>query len=172
MTVTLAVVGTLALVVALGWLGLTARPAPFPEFPQATATPLETVALRSGLPKPVDRFFRTAYGDRVPVIESAVLTGRARIRPVGPISVPARYRFTHIARQDYRHYIEACWFGVPFLKVDESYLDGHSVIDIPIIGKDSGPEVEQAANLGLWAESWQFPAILVTDPPRSLGAGR
>jgi hypothetical protein len=104
------------------------------------------------------------YGDRVPVIESAVLTGRATIRPVGPIDFPARFRFTHVAGQDYRHYIEACWFGLPILKVNERYVDTKSLIEIPVIGTDSGPNVEQAANLGLWAESAWFPALLVTDP--------
>jgi hypothetical protein len=78
--------------------------------------------------------------------------------------LPARYRFTHEAGTNYRHYIEACWFGIPFLTVNESYLDGASLIDIPIIGSDCGPRIEQAANLGLWAESWQLPSILVTDP--------
>lgn len=164
MYVVMAIVGTLAALLFVGWLGLQVQPSPFADYPQAGTADLKTVPLRAGLPKPVERFFRQTYGDRVPVIETAVMTGRATIRPVGQIDLPARYRFTHIAGQGYRHYIEACWFGIPFLKVNESYVDGVSLIDIPIIGKDSGPKVEQAANLGMWAESWQLPAILVTDP--------
>ena len=158
------VITALALLLFVSWLGLQFQPAPFPGYPQTGATAIKTVPLPAGLPNPVERFFRLTYGDRVPLIESAVLTGRATIRPVGPIDMPARYRFTHEAGKGYRHYIEACWFGIPFLKVNESYLDTTSLIDIPIIGKDSGPKVEQAANLGMWAESWQLPAILVTDP--------
>jgi hypothetical protein len=164
MTVLIWVVGAVAALAFVGWLGLQVRPAPFPAYPQSGAADIRTVPLREGLPKPVDRYFRQTYGDHVPIIESAVLTGRATIRPVGPIAFPARYRFTHEAGRNYRHYIEACWMGIPFLTVNESYLDTNSLIDIPIIGKDSGPKVEQAANLGLWAESWQLPAILVTDP--------
>ena len=163
MTVLLWLAGALAALVFVGWLGLQVQPPPFPDYPQSGATELKTVPLPAGLPKPVDRFFRQTYGDRVPVITTAVLTGRATIRPVGPIEFPARYRFTHEAGKNYRHYIEACWFGIPILKVNESYLDTTSLIDIPIIGHDAGPKVEQAANLGLWAESWQLPAILVTD---------
>jgi hypothetical protein len=164
MYILMGIVATLAVVLFVGWLGLQVQPAPFPDYPQVGATDIETVPLRTGLPKPVERFFRQTYGDRVPVIETAVMTGRATIRPVGSVNLPARYRFTHVAGQSYRHYIEACWFGIPFLKVNESYLDGTSAIDIPIIGKDSGPKIEQAANLGMWAESWQLPALLVTDP--------
>ena len=77
--------------------------------------------------------------------------------------MPARYRFTHVAGKDYRHYVEACWLGIPFLKVNERYIDGASFFEIPIIGKDSGPKVDWSASQGMWAESWQFPALFVTD---------
>jgi hypothetical protein len=158
------VLGALAALVLVGWLGLQVQPARFPDYPQAGASNIATVPLPAGLPAPVDRFYRKIYGDSVPVITSAVLTGRATIRPAGPLTFPARYRFTHVAGKDYRHYIEACWFGIPVLTVNESYLDGRSLLEIPIIGKDSGPKVEWSANQGMWAESWQFPALFVTDP--------
>ena len=118
---------------------------------------------REDLPRVFERFYRTVYGDRLPVVRSAVLTGRAKIRPNIPFWMPARYRFTHVAGQDYRHYIEACWFGIPFLKVNERYIDGESLMEIPGIGNDSGPKVEWSANQGMWAESWQFPALFLTD---------
>jgi len=164
MTVLMWVLGAVAALVFVGWLGLQVQPAPFPEYPQAGASAITTAPVPAGLPAPVDRFYRTVYGDAVPVVTSAVLTGRARIRPNIPFWMPARYRFTHVAGRDYRHYIEACWFGIPVLTVNESYIDGASLIDIPIVGKDSGPKVEWSANQGLWAESWQFPALFVTDP--------
>jgi hypothetical protein len=157
-------VGVLAALVFVGWLGLQVQPAPFPDYRQASASAIATVALPAGLPAPVDRFYRKVYGDAVPVITSAVLTGRARIRPNIPFWMPARYRFTHVAGKDYRHYIEACWFGIPVLTVNERYVDGTSRLEIPIIGKDSGPKVEWSASQGMWAESWEFPALFVTDP--------
>lgn len=163
MTVMAWIAGALFALVLVGWLGLQVQPAPFPDFPQASASAIATVPLPAGLPAPVDRFYRRVYGDAVPVITSAVLTGRASIRPAGPIEFPARYRFTHVAGKDYRHYIEACWFGFPVLTVNESYLDGTSRLSIPIIGNDSGPKVEWSANQGMWAESWQFPSLFVTD---------
>ncbi len=158
------IVGAFAAFMFVGWLGFQVQPAPFPDFPEAGASTIATMPLPAGLPAPVDRFFRKVYGDSVPVITSAVLTGRATISPFAGIPMPARYRFTHIAGQGYRHYIEACWFGIPFLRVDERFVDGASLMEIPIIGNDSGPNVERAANQGMWAESWDFPAILVTDP--------
>lgn len=165
-TVTIAgiVVGTLVALIFVGWLGFQVQPAPFPDFPQASASDIPTVPVPPGLPAPVERFYRKVYGDAVPVITSAVLTGRATIAPVAGIRMPARYRFTHVAGKDYRHYIEACWFGIPILAVNERYVDGASLIEIPVVGKDSGPKIEWSANQGLWAESWQFPSLFITDP--------
>ncbi len=162
--VVLIALGVLVALVFVGWLGLQVKPKPFPAYSESTPADIRRVPLPDGLPKPVDRYLRLTYGDTVPVIETAVLTGRASIRPAGPITFPARYRFTHVAGQDYRHYIEACWFGLPIIKVDERYIDRRSLMVIPIIGTDSGPKVEWSANQGMWAESWQFPALFVTDP--------
>lgn len=158
------IVGGVVALIFLGWLGLQVQPAPFPAYPAASASHIETAPIPAGLPAPVDRFYRKVYGDAVPVYTSAVLTGRATIAPVAGMKMPARYRFTHVAGQDYRHYIEACWFGIPFLKVNERYIDGESLMEIPGIGNDSGPKVEWSANQGMWAESWQFPALFLTDP--------
>lgn len=157
------VCGALAALFVIGWLGLQVQPAQFPSYPEATASRIATAPIPAGLPAPVERFYHTVYGDSVPVYTSAVLTGRAKIRPAGPVEFPARYRFTHVAGRDYRHYIEACWFGIPVIKVNERYVDGESLLDIPGIGKDSGPKVEWSANQGMWAESWQFPALFLTD---------
>jgi hypothetical protein len=163
MTVAMWVLGALVGLVILGWLGLQVQPAPFPEYEATASSAVETMPLPAGLPAPVERFYRTVYGDSLPIYTSAVLTGRATIAPVAGIKMPARYRFVHQAGRDYRHYIEACWFGIPFLKVNERYVDGESLIEIPGAGKDSGPKVEWSANQGLWAESWQFPSLFVTD---------
>ena len=162
--VVVVIAGVLAALAFVGWLGLQVKPAPFPDYAENTPAVIRRAPMPSDLPKPVERYLRITYGDRVPVIETAVLTGRATIRPVGPITFPARYRFTHVAGKDYRHYIEACWFGLPVLKVNERYIDGTSLMVIPIIGTDHGPKVEWSASQGMWAESWQFPAIFATDP--------
>jgi hypothetical protein len=164
MTVLGIVAGMLATLLLVGWLGLQVRPAPFPDYPEASHALSRTAPIPAGLPKPVDRYFRGLFGEEVPVIDSVVITGRGRIRPMG-FWMPARTRFTHDAGKGYRHYIEACWFGMPFMKINERYVDGASLMEIPIVGNDSGPKVEQAANLGMWAELWSAaPSVLLTDP--------
>jgi hypothetical protein len=162
--IALIVVGGLAALVLLGWFGLQVKPAAFPAYgPRGAA--LETIPIPSGLPAPVDRFYRELYGERVPVIESAVITGRLQLRlpSQGGVVFPGRFRFVHLAGRSYRHYIEATLFGVPFARVNEHYLDGHSRAETPFGNVDDDPKWNQAANLGLWAETAWFPAVFLTD---------
>ena len=155
------IISILAALSLTGWLGLQIKPKPFLPYPEKTA-PLKTIPLPSGLPAPVERFYKTVYGDEIPVIETAVIKGRADISPFG-IKFPARFLFVHKAGKDYRHYIEATWFGMPFMKVNESYVDGNSHFELPIGTYDNDPSITQGAVLGLWAESAWFPSIFLTD---------
>jgi hypothetical protein len=138
------------------------KPRPFSPYPEQTP-PLSTIYLPSDLPAPVARYYQTIVGDQVPVIASAVMTGRGRVRFAG-ITFPARLRFTHEAGKGYRHYIEATVFGYPLMKVNEHYLDGKSRLELPAVVIENEPKVDMAANLGLWGESVWLPSIFVTDP--------
>jgi hypothetical protein len=154
---------SLLVLVGLVFVGLQVKPAPFPAL--ASSQPkLETIPLPAGLPTPVAKFYQKIYGDRIPVIHSVVISGRATIRPVGPIDIPARFRFTHVAGQDYRHYIEATMFGIPILKINESYLKSSSRQEMPWGTTENDPRANQAANLGLWAETIWYPSVFLTDP--------
>jgi hypothetical protein len=157
------IVGALALLVLAGWVGLQVKPKPFPAYAATSAAPT-TVPLPAGLPAPVERFYRTVYGERLPVIETAVITGRATLRPMFNIPLPARFIFVHKSGRDYRHYFEATLFGAPFLKVNEGYLDGKSFFESPMGRTTDDANTNQGANLALWAEAGWFPALLVTDP--------
>lgn len=160
-TAALVLAALLATVVALVAIGLKVTPRPFAAYPQKTPA-LQWVALPEGLPAPVARFYQVVYGDQLPVITSAVITGRGSARVAG-IRFPARMRFTHIAGQGYRHYIETTLFGYPVMKVNEWYLDGRSRLELPMGVVEDEPKVDAAANLGLWAESLALPSIFLTD---------
>jgi hypothetical protein len=159
------VVAGLVVLALAGWLGLQIKPRPFPGVSQAQPA-LATVPLPVSLPPPVERYFRLLYGDRIPVITSAVVTGRGTIRPVaGGPRLPVRFRFTHLAGQDYRHYIEATLFGLPIMQVNEYYVGGKERMVLPWGVEEDNPKLDQGGALGMWAESIQWlPAILVTDP--------
>ena len=155
--VVLAILIVLAVII---WLGLQMMPEPFPSY-TATATPLQTIPLPDGLPAPVERFYRQLYGDTIPIIDSAVISGTGRLR-INGITLPARFRFTHISGQDYRHYIETTIFGLPLLKVNEHFLNGTARLELPF-GFSEGANVDQGANLALWAEAIWMPSLWLSD---------
>jgi hypothetical protein len=148
-------------VLLIGWIGLRVKPSPFPNYLAPNAT-LETVPLPANLPAPVTRFYRELYGERVPLVTSAVISGRARMKLFG-LDFPARFRFVHEAGKAYRHYFEVTVFGLAIFKVNEHFVDGHAKLELPV-GVQSGALIDQAANLALWAEAASFPALFVTDP--------
>lgn len=145
----------------LGWIGLQRWPQSFAPYPDETP-PLDFIDLPDDLPAPVARYYRATVGERLPVITSAVISGRAWMR-FGPVAMKGRYRFIHEAGQNYRHYIEACWFGIPIMRVNERYLDGVSRMELPFGVTEGEPNINQAANLGLWAESIWLPSVFITD---------
>ncbi len=149
------------LLAGVGWVGLQITPRPLPEPARSTAPP-DTIPLPTDLPEPVDRFYRQVYGDEIPVIHSAVITGRGTMR-VNGLTLPVRWRFTHASGHDYRHHIEATVFGARVLTVDETLVDGSARLELPF-GVAEGPQVDQGANLALWAEAIWMPAVWLTDP--------
>jgi hypothetical protein len=156
----ISVLGIFAGLALLGWLGLQITPRPFTPILKPSQ-PLNFIPLPTDLPVPVARFYRQLYGENIPVIETAIITGRGKLR-VNGITFPARFRFIHITGQDYRHYIEATFYGVPLLKVNEHFLNGVSRFELPFAVSD-GPKVDQGANLALWAEAVWMPSVWITD---------
>lgn len=145
----------------LVWMGLQIKPKPFPPYAE-TLGELKTIPLPSGLPAPVERFYQTVYGDRIPVIETAVVSGRGAMR-LGGLNVPIRFRFMHETGNNYRHDIDITFFGVPVMKGYDTYIDGHGFMQTPG-GVEEGAGIDQGSNVSLWVEAlhW-FPAVLVTD---------
>jgi hypothetical protein len=154
--------GGIAALLGIGWTGLQIPPEPFPSYP-VPAAGMERVPIPGDLPPPVERYLRLTLGDSLPLIHSAVLSARGRLRISG-ITFPARLRFTHAAGSAYRHDIEATWFGMPVLRVNERYIDGHARLHLPWGTIADEPKVDQGANLALWGEqaAWLLP-VMFTD---------
>ena len=155
----------LLIIVALpliGWLGLQIKPKPFAAYAEESVE-LKTVPVPAGLPSPVERFYRTVYGENIPVIETAVVSGRGFMRLAG-LHVPIRFQFVHEVGQNCRHDIDLTFFGFPVMKGYDTYIDNHGFGKTPG-GVEQGPGFDQGSNISLWVEAlhW-FPAILVTDP--------
>lgn len=162
-TLLLIFISSIIIIGLLLLLGLVTQPKSFPSYPEKSQQ-LKTVALPTGLPKPVERFYRAIYGENIPVIETVVLQGRATMKPFLNIAIPARFVFVHIAGKDYRHYFEATLFGLPIMKINEGYIDGASFFEGPMGSYYDDPNSNQGANLALWAEATWFPALWITDP--------
>ena len=95
------------------------------------------------------------------MIRSAVISGRGTMR-VNGITLPVRFRFAHAAGRDYRHHIEATMYGIRLLTVHETYVDGVARLELPF-GTSDGPNIDQGANLALWAEAIWMPSVWLTD---------
>jgi hypothetical protein len=163
MKILIIIFGILISLLLIGWLGLLVKPKPFPPF--AIETPkLQIIPLPAGLPAPVERFYRARYGENVPIIETAVISGRGTLK-LGGIPLPIRFRFVHEAGQNFRSDIDMTMFGRPIMHALEVYADGHGRGVTPGGVDENEAWFDQSANIRMWAEAidW-FPSILVTDP--------
>ena len=157
----LGIVATVAALLGIGWLGLRVPAAPY-ETPTDAPGLTERVPLADDLPIPVARYAEAVFGDNVPVVTSAVVVGRGRLRLNG-LSLPARFRFYHDAGQAYYHDIQVTWFGRPVLTVDERYLNGVALMSVPGDLIEDEPNVNAAANQALWGEAIWLPSVWFTD---------
>lgn len=154
------VIGVVSGLSLLIWLGTKFNPTPFEPYAEESQD-LGTFPIPVDLPAPVERFYRVVYGEEIPEIRSFILTGRGTLRFQG-VTLPARLRFTHDAGKDYRHYIETTLWGFPVLKVNEHFIDWKSSLELPFGVVEDEPQVDEAANLGLWSETMMFPGIYLT----------
>jgi hypothetical protein len=150
----------LVVLVGVGYWGLQIAPKPFEAFGQATPE-LKTVPLPAGLPQPVERFYRAVYGGRIPVIETAVMTGQGHMKLFG-INLPMRMQVYHRAGQEFYRILQPTWFGVPIATLYDTYLNGVAHVDQPGF-PDNHPKMNSASNLALWADFNNLPALYLTD---------
>jgi len=150
-----------AVLFAILWLGLRIKPRHFTPLAQSQPE-FKTMDIPGDLPKPVENFYKTVYGEKVPLIDSVVITGHGRVRQFG-MWLPTRFAIIHNAGKDYRHYFEATFFGIPVLKINEGYIDGQSFFESPMGTYTNDPNSNQGANLALWAEGAWFPSLWLSD---------
>ncbi len=161
-------VGTLALLVGVGWLGLQVKPNPFEPHPEGTGE-LDTADLPSDLPEPVLRHFQATLGERVPWIETATVWGRGGFNFNG-LWTHVRFKSYHDPGREFLRDQEISWFGMPILRGADAYLGGKGSLDISgLFGllniSDSGEKFDQGQNLAMWAEAlYTTPSVLVLDP--------
>lgn len=153
------IVGSLAALVAIGWLGL--------QIPSKLVTPVTTKSQTFGgvdnpanLPAPVRRYLQVALGDHAQRIESAVFWGRAQAN--FGVWMPMRFQLYHRVGYDFRREMQITWFGFPVLKALDQYVNGQGLTGL--VGKaDTGAGVDQGSNMILFAEAPLYPSIFVTD---------
>lgn len=158
-----AIVSFVALLLTAGWLGLQVKAKRFPTVVLGT-TP-RMIPLPPDLPPPVLRFARAVFGDSLPEVQSAMVLGRARLAPTG-MPMPTRFRFYYdAARSSYYHDIQVTWFTLPFMRINERNLEGHTILDLGLLGRvEDAPRTNRAAIQGYWAEVLAFvPSIGLTD---------
>ncbi len=152
--------GTLLALGGIGWLGLQIPPHTLPPATDA-AQDLGTVTIPTDLPAPLRRYFTVAFGNEVPRVASMVTWGRARAR--FGLWMPLRFQLYHRPGQAFLRKMEVTWFGLPVLHALDQYLNSEGATG-PVNNLETGPKVNQGANLILWAEATFYPSILLTDP--------
>lgn len=159
-----AVAALIVLLLVGGWLGLQVEATGFGLVPLGVIS--HRIPLPDNLPAPVERFARTIFGESLPGVESAMVLGHARLAPTG-MPMPTRFRFYYdAASSSYYHDIQVTWFTLPFMRIHERNLEGHSILDLALLGRvEDDPQTNQSAIQGYWAEvlAW-VPSIALTDP--------
>jgi hypothetical protein len=137
-------------------------PSNFPA-PEGKSLDLGTMRLPDDLPAPVRRHLLTAFGEQIPIVETAVFWGRARMKPAG-LWMPARYRAFHQAGAAFVREMHVSWMGIPVVKGLDTYIDGRGMTKVAG-GTDIGAAVDQGANIVLWAEQFlMMPSVILTHP--------
>lgn len=146
------------------WAGLRTPMRPRPAASGSRAS--DTMAIPDGLPAPVARHFQLTAGERIPVANHPLLTGTARMAIPGlpfRLWMNAQWQANYETGRAFTRVMDLGFFGRPVLQAVDHYKDG--VGSVTVAGKrNAGVNVDQAADLVLWAESVWMPSVLFTTP--------
>ncbi len=159
----IAIIGIAVVLLGLGWLGFQIDSPSFPLHPEKTKD-AGTIELPSNLPEPIMRYYKAAAGSHVPVIKSAVVWGKAKLR-INGIWMPVRFKAYYLPGQAYLRYLEVTWFGKTILKVSDSYINGEGVMKIEglLNMNETGEKIDQGQNLAMWGETVFMPSAIIAD---------
>jgi hypothetical protein len=157
--------GSLAAAAGIGWLGLQVKPVNFPA-PAASGRLDESLAVPQDLPAPILRHFQSSFGVRVPLIQTAVIWGHARLKRAG-LWIPARYQVYYQAGKAFYRAVQLAWFGQPVITGHTALLNGQGELFARgLLNLDErSMEITQSQALALWAESLYTPSILLGGTP-------
>ena len=122
---------------------------------------LGTFRLSDSLPAPTRDYYLAAIGQELPIIDSALLWGRAKIKLAG-FRIPIRWKQYFKAGKSFQWLAEITWFGITIFKADDQYIDKRGRM---IIGKKifEGEDFDQGENARLWAEHVYLSSALLSD---------
>lgn len=158
--VVLWVIGTLIVLLIAGIVGIFV-PDRAHRFENLKPRDLGTFRLPDNLPAPIRDYYITAVGQDLPIIESALLWGRAKIK-LGGIWIPIRWKQYFRAGKSFQWLAEITWFGITVFRADDHYINnrGRMIIGSKIF---EGVDFDQGENARLWAEHIYLPSALLSD---------
>ncbi len=162
-TVVITIIAVVAVLLSIGWLGFQIEPDSFPPHPDKMQDS-GAVEVPPDLPEPVLRYYEGAAGSQVPVIKSAVVWGKAKLR-INGIWMPVRFKAYYLPGQAFLRYLEVTWFGKTILRVSDSYLNGQGAMKIEglLNMRETGEKIDQGQNLAMWGEAVFMPSGFITD---------
>ena len=157
-----AITSALTAIAAVGWLGFQIKPKRI--VPTAgEKRDFGRIAIPNDLPHPVLRYFETIASNQLPIVWTAVVWGRPKVR-IGKFKFPTRFTSYINSGSDYLREIDVTWFGRPIMRVEDRYIGGIAATSIGEKVGEQSAELDQAGCLNLWAEALWTPSILLTDP--------
>jgi Family of unknown function (DUF6544) len=154
--------GAAAGLAAAGALGFAVPPCP----PSALrpGPDLGRVRLRKDLPRLLRDHLDPDGDGLVPKLETMALWGRPKMRRGPGPWLPLRMRNIHRIGHDIVSDLDLTWYGRPVLHIVDAFVDGHGLSRIG--GHDIvGDDIDQGANLFLWAEAALVPSVFAEGGP-------
>jgi hypothetical protein len=162
-TIVIVLIGIVAVLLIIGWLGFQIEPESFSPHPEKTKD-IVSVEVPPDIPEPVKRYYEAAAGSLIPEVRSAVVWGKAKLR-INGIWMPVRFKAYYLPGQAFLRNLEVTWFGKTILKVSDSYMNGEGVMKIEglLNMNETGEKIDQGQNLAMWGEVVFTPSLAITD---------